>query len=190
MIPPPLCNACDFVFQFNFTAHIPGKMNTAADILSRLEMDPVEKIILKTEKTFQQNRWKLTLNSESLHKRNWSFLISQTSMRPQKKNFGNVETGNATPNDPRVNTVPCYYANDLHKDTTIVNIAQLTKPSSILIEQDSDPTLLTFKREMLGLPDEQIQKMMHVKCTIPETKSELLSKMIYFVDNTITILWS
>ena len=45
----------------------------------------------------------------------------------------------------------CYYANDLHKDT-IVNIAQLTKLSRILIEQDSDPTLLNFKREMLGLP--------------------------------------
>ena len=45
-----------------------------------------------------------------------------------------------------------FYANDLHKDTTIVNIAQLTKPSRILIEQDSDPTLLNFKREMLGLP--------------------------------------
>ena len=51
----------------------------------------------------------------------------------------------------------CYYANDLHKGTTIVNIAQLTKPSRILIEQDSDPTLLNFKRKMLGLPfDEQM----------------------------------
>ena len=37
-----------------------------------------------------------------------------------------------------------------------MNIAQLTKPSRILIEQDSDPTLLIFKREMLGLAvDEQ-----------------------------------
>ena len=51
----------------------------------------------------------------------------------------------------------CYYANDLHKDTIFVIIAQLTKPSRILIEQHSDPTLLNFKREMLGLPfDEQI----------------------------------
>ena len=48
MIPPPLWNACDFVLQFNFTiAHIPGKTNTAADFLSRLEMDPNEKVILK-----------------------------------------------------------------------------------------------------------------------------------------------
>ena len=38
-----------------------------------------------------------------------------------------------------------------------MNIAQLTKPSRILIERDSHPTLLNFKREMLGLPfDEQI----------------------------------
>ena len=38
-----------------------------------------------------------------------------------------------------------------------MNIAQLTKPSRILIEQDSDLTLLNFKCEMLGLPfDEQI----------------------------------
>ena len=38
-----------------------------------------------------------------------------------------------------------------------MNIAQLTKPSRILIEHGSDPTLLNIKREMLELPfDEQI----------------------------------
>ena len=48
MIPPPLWNVCDFVLQFNFfIAHIPGKLNTAADFLSRLEMDPNEKNISK-----------------------------------------------------------------------------------------------------------------------------------------------
>ena len=45
--PPRFWKACDFVLQFNFTvAHILGKMNTAADFLSRLEKDPNEKIIL------------------------------------------------------------------------------------------------------------------------------------------------
>ena len=56
----------------------------------------------------------------------------------------NEEARNAIPNDPPVIPVSCY-ANDLHKDTTIVNIAQLTKPSRIFIEQDSDPTLQKFK---------------------------------------------
>ena len=67
------------------------------------------------------------------------------------------EARNATPTEPPVITVSCYYANDLHKNTTIVNIAQLLEPSRILTEQDSDLTLLYFEREMLGLPfDEQI----------------------------------
>ena len=48
MIPPSLWNACDFVLQFNSTvAHIPGKMNTSVNFLSRLELDPNEKITLK-----------------------------------------------------------------------------------------------------------------------------------------------
>ena len=47
MIPPALWNACDYVMQFNFLiAHVPGKMNTAADFLSRLELDPKEKLQL------------------------------------------------------------------------------------------------------------------------------------------------
>ena len=47
-IPPSLWNACDYVIQFIFTiAHIPGKNNTAADYLSRLESSPKEKLILR-----------------------------------------------------------------------------------------------------------------------------------------------
>ena len=89
-------------------------------------------------------------------------------------------------NDPPVITVSCYYANDLHKDTTIVNIAQFTKPSRRLIEQDSDPTLLNFKREMLGLPfDEQIllndARYMHYsrnkKCII--IKNDIIYRQYY-----------
>ena len=48
IIPPTLWNVCDYVIQFNFTiAHIPGKNNTAADYLSRLEIRPKEKLILR-----------------------------------------------------------------------------------------------------------------------------------------------
>ena len=63
----------------------------------------------------------------------------------------------AVPTVPPVFTVSCCYTNDLHKDTTIVNIAQLTKPSRASTEHDSDSTVLNFKREMSGLPtDEQL----------------------------------
>ena len=49
----------------------------------------------------------------------------------------------------------CYYANDIHNKTMVVNIAESTEPSYELIEQDSDSTLLNFKCEMLALPNDK-----------------------------------
>ena len=52
-ITPPLCYAYDYVIQSIFTiAHIPGKNNTAADYLSRLEMDPNDELILTIREDF------------------------------------------------------------------------------------------------------------------------------------------
>ena len=160
MIPPPLWNACDFVLQFSFTiSHIPGKMNTAADFLSRLETDPNEKIILKIGEDIPTKPIEVNIESTGIAQEETVFFHPTDQQETTEKELWKrkEEAPNAIPNDPPVITVSCYYANDLHKDTTIVNIAQLTKPSRTLIEQSSDPTLLNFKREMLGLPfDEQI----------------------------------
>ena len=47
-VPPAQWKACHYVIQFNFViAHIPGKNNTTADYLSRMEVDPKEKLFLK-----------------------------------------------------------------------------------------------------------------------------------------------
>ena len=159
MIPPPFWNSCDFVLQFNFTIeHIPGKMNTAADFLSRLEVDPNEKTFLKIKEAIPTKSIDVNIEFTGIAHDNPSSLIPQTNKRLQKTIFGNVKKKHgAILNDPPVITVSCYYANELHKNTTIVNIAQLTKPSRILIKQESDRKLLNFKHELLGLPfDEQI----------------------------------
>ena len=53
-IPPALWNACDYVLQFNFKiAHIAGSVNTAADFLSRVELEVTEKIRLKIREDIQ-----------------------------------------------------------------------------------------------------------------------------------------
>ena len=45
IIPPPVWNACDYVLRYNFViAHVAGAMNTAADFLSRAEVNPTEKL--------------------------------------------------------------------------------------------------------------------------------------------------
>ena len=164
-------------------------MNTAADFLTRLEKDRNEKIIFKLREDFPIES--IEVNIESLHKRNRSSLIPQTNKRPQERKFGNVKKEHEMPclsilQSSPVITVSCYYANDLHKDKTFVSIAQLTKPSRILIEQDSAPTLLIFKREMLVVPfDEQnllndarhVQYFSGKKCTI--IKDDILCRQYY-----------
>ena len=160
MIPPLLWNACEFVLQFNFTiAHIPRKMNTAADFLSRLEMDPNEKIILKIREDIPTKPIEVNIKCTGIAQEESVFFDTTDQQETTEEELWQrkEDVRNTIPNDPPVITVSCYYANDLHKDTTIVNIAQLTQLSRMLIEQDSNPTLVNFEREILGLPfDEQI----------------------------------
>ena len=155
MIPPPLGNACNIVLQFNFThPHIPGNMNTAVDFLSRLEVDPYEKVILKIREDIPLKPIEVNTEYTGIAQEEPVFFDTTDQQETTENELWKckVEARIAILNDPPVITVSFYYANDLHKDTTIVNKAQLTKPSRILIEQHSDPTLLNFKCEMLGLP--------------------------------------
>ena len=183
-------NACHFVVQFYFTiAHTPEKINAAADFLSRLEMDPNEKKFLKNREHIPTKPIEVNIECTSIAQKEAVFFDTTDQHETTEKELWNrkEEARKAIGNDPEVIIVSCYYSNDLHKDTTIVNIAQLTKPSRILIEQNSDPTLLNFKREMLGLPfDDQI--FLNDACYMQNSrkKSVLLSKMIHTLDNTIT----
>ena len=44
-IPSSYWNACDFILRCNFViAHVAGDMNTAADFLSRAEVNPTKKL--------------------------------------------------------------------------------------------------------------------------------------------------
>ena len=126
MIPPPLWNACDFVLQINFTiAHIPGKMNTAADFSSRLEMDPNEKLILKNREDIATKPIEVNIEStgNAQEEQVFSDPTDQHETTEKKLWKRKEEIRNAIPTDPPVITVSCYYANDLHKDKTLVNIA-------------------------------------------------------------------
>ena len=132
---------------------IQGKWTPQQILLSRLKIDPNENIALKTREDIPTEPIELNIESTRIAQKEPVFFDTIDQQETTDKDFWRrkEEARNAIPNEPPVITVWCYYPNDLHKDTTIVNIAQLTKPSRILIEQDWDPTLLNFKREMLGL---------------------------------------
>ena len=88
LIPPPLWNACDFVLQFNFTnAHIPGKMNTAADFLSRLEMDPNGKIILKIREDIPTQPIEVNFESRGIAQEETVFFDSTDQQETTEKDL-------------------------------------------------------------------------------------------------------
>ena len=75
IIPPPLWNACDFVIQFNFTiAHIPVKNNTTADYLSRMEMDPTEKLVLTIRTDVETQPIKVNVQSAGVSEEELVFI--------------------------------------------------------------------------------------------------------------------
>ena len=111
-------------------------------------MGPNEKIILKIREDIPTKPIEVNIESTGIAQEEPVFFATTDQQEATEKKLWKrkEEARNAIRNDPPVIAVSCFYANDLHKDTTIVNIAQLKKPSPTLIEKDSDPTLLTFKR--------------------------------------------
>ena len=88
IIPPPLWNACDFVNRFNFIiAHIPGKNTTAEDYLSRMAMDPTEKLVLKIREDVETRPIEVNVQSAGVSEEEQVFLLKKTMI--QKNRFGN-----------------------------------------------------------------------------------------------------
>ena len=101
-------------------------MNTAADFLSSLEMDPNKNLILKIREDIPTKPIELNIESTGIAQEKPVFfdITDQQETTEKELSTRKEETRNAIPKDPPVITVSCYYANDLHKDTTIANIAQ------------------------------------------------------------------
>ena len=65
--PSSLWNACNYVLQFNFgIEHITGLVNTAADILFRLELKVTKKIHLKIREDVQTTPIQVTTSSSDV----------------------------------------------------------------------------------------------------------------------------
>ena len=94
IIPPTLWNACDYVMQFSFTiAHIPGKNNTAADYLSRLEISPKKNSYSGYGKTFPPRPLNSTSNRRESLKRSKSSIQTMTKKQKNKSGSANKTPG-------------------------------------------------------------------------------------------------
>ena len=147
IIPPPLWNACDVVIQFNFTiAHIPDKSNTAADYLSRMEMDPTEKLVLKIRADVETQPIEVNVQSAGVSEEEQVFFTEEDNETEEhtweRKKLS--KTGLKV-----AETVIQIDAISENVVKEITNFTQkLRRTNQILLEQSKDPILLQLKAKI------------------------------------------
>ena len=138
IIPPTLWNACDYVMQFCFTiAHIPGKNNTAADYLSRLEICPKEKLILRIREDISTTPIELNVQSAGVTEEEQIFYTDDDE-ETEEQIWKRKQDARSNP----MNQPPDILLDHLstHDNTQIQtqNIQKLAKPTTMAIEQQND----------------------------------------------------
>ena len=105
MIPPALCNACEYVLQYNFViAHVAGTMNTAADFVSRTEVDPTEKLEMTIHNDIHTKAIEVKIQSSGIVEEEEIYVlpddkIDENQLWEEKQNIRN-QAQTETHNDP------------------------------------------------------------------------------------------
>ena len=147
--PPTLWNACDYVIQFNFTiAHIPGKNNTAADYLSRLEISPKEKLILRIREDIPTKPIELHVQSAGVSEEEPLFYTEDDDETEeqilQRKRDARHDPANQLPDISFEKFTT--HKSEYHKLTTI---QKLSYTNTIAIEQNNDVILHQLRLKIL-----------------------------------------
>ena len=67
---------CDYVLQYNFViAHVAGAMNTAADFLSRTEINPTEKLEMNLRNNIQTKAIEVNIQSSGIAEEEQIYLL-------------------------------------------------------------------------------------------------------------------
>ena len=108
IIPPPLWNACDYVLQYNFViAHVAGAMNTAANFLSRAEVDPTEKLEMNIRNDVATKAIEVNIQSTGVAEEETLYILPDESPTEQQlweekntiRSMARTETHNDPEND-------------------------------------------------------------------------------------------
>ena len=147
IIPPPLWNACDFVIQFNFIiAHIPGKNNTAADYLSRLEMEQTEKLVLKIRADVETQPIEVNVQSAGVSEEEQVFFTEEDN-ETEEQIWERKRQSKAGLKVPETVIQIDAISENIVKEIT--NFTQkLRRTNQILLEQSKDPILLQLKAKI------------------------------------------
>ena len=166
-IPPALWNACDYVLQFNFKiAYIAGSVNTAADFLSRLELEVTEKIRLKIREDIPTTPIEVTTSSSDVadeehffftHADNKNESEEQTLQRKEQSKQNAKQW--ATNEESLLLKTSVKEFTKIDGNTTSYSMNGIKTNARIRVEQDVYLVLKNMKQKILGQPHDGVLMM-------------------------------
>ena len=135
IVPPALWNTCDYGNQFNFVIEqIPGgAQNTVADYLSRLELDPKDKLVMKIREDVQTLPIDINVQSARVSQEEQIFYTTDEDWARNEAIRKNPAT-----TEPTI-TIQSVSTNLIKQQPTIQ--VRLQKTNQIIIEQFKDAVL-------------------------------------------------
>ena len=159
-IPSSLWIACDYVLQFIFKiAHIAGSVNTAADILSRLELKVTERICLKTREDVQTTPIEVrTSSSDVADEEQFFFTHTDDQHETEEQILQKKEQSRQKAVEWVANQEPSSMKPSIKEfikidgNTTAYSLHGIKANAKIRVEQDADLVLKNLKLRILGQP--------------------------------------
>ena len=157
LIPPLLWNACDYVLQNSFViAHVAGSMNTAADFLSRTEVNPIEKLEMNIRNDIQTKAIEVNIQSTGIVEEKQIYIlpddeIEENQIWQEKLNVRN-QAQNETHNEPKNSVTELQI---FHKPTSGSNTCSeghFKDYARIRLEQNNDIILRNLRAKLEGNP--------------------------------------
>ena len=191
MIPPALWNACDYVLQYNFViAHVAGSMNTAADFLSRTEVNPTGKLEMTIRNDIHTKAIEVNIQSTGIVEEEQIYIlpdeeIDENQLWEEKQNTRN-QAQNETHNDPENDVSELQ---QFHKPTSGLiscSSGHFKDNARIRLEQNNDIVLRNLRAKIEGEPfdenelasDSRYQHYLQ-NITRIEIKHEVLTRKYY-----------
>ena len=159
-IPPALWNACDYVLQFNFKiAHIAGSVNTATDLLSRLELKVTEKLRLKIREDIHTTPIEVTTSSSDVADEEQIFFThadngkesEEQTVEQKEQSRQNAKQWAANEESPALKASVKEFTK-IDGNTTSYSMNGIKANARIRVEQDVDLVLKNMKLKILGQP--------------------------------------
>ena len=151
-IPPTLWNACDYVLQFNFhIMHVAGTHNTAADFLSRIDLNPKGSVELKIRDDIIIRPIQVNLQSTDVADEEQLFFLPDETIETEKEILLQKEQARQDARDEETTKIKFAI-----KETTPIPINKasytfgaIKEDARIRVEQDSNLVFKAIKRKLI-----------------------------------------